>query len=795
VSSQAPRPRHVSLPVWIVRHRSEVLLGTVAFLLLGIAALGFIGSAVSSRFDHRRWNLPSRIHSDITVLERASPGSAERFVAKLERLFYSSGPGAPERPGHYRRTGDSVDVYTRDFVYPGREFRGFRARVDFSGGSVRAVSDERGEPVPALVIEPERLGSVFGEEFEDRTLVTLAEVPRSLVDAVLVTEDRDFYKHSGVSIKRTFGAVLATLKGGAVQGGSTLTQQLVKNVYLTPERTVRRKVIEAVIAVLLDARYSKDEILEAYLNEIYLGRRGSIAIKGVGEAARFYFGKQVSDLDLAESATIAGMIRAPNAYSPFRSPKRTRERRDLVLALMHQQGVIDRASRDAAAASPLVPRTRRVAKVIAPHFVDFVKSELAEAYGEKMRTEGLQIYTTLDVDLQQAGQRAVTEGLGALERRYRRLSAVARQAPLQGALIQLEPQTGAVKVLVGGRDYTRSQFNRVTQAHRQPGSLFKPFVMLAAFARRDLVPPITPATVLHDSPITVEWGRRRAGERWTPRNYDGRFRGPMSVRRALELSINVPTVRTALAADLSTVLAAARASGMTSTLRPYPSVALGAFEISPMEIAAAYAVLANGGVRIEPGAIVGVLTADGRILDRKETALKQVLPADAVFLVNSLMRGAVDRGTAAGARAGGITGVLAGKTGTTNDGRDAWFVGFSPRFLSAIWVGYDDNRGLNLSGSQAAVPIFADFSRSLPASLFAEGFPVPSDVVTADIDPDTGLLFGPECPRKMTEVFISGTAPTEVCRQHEGWYWGTETYPPPEESSPEEPEDPRPPGQ
>jgi penicillin-binding protein 1B len=607
--------------------------------------------------------------------------------------------------------------------------------------------DERGNPLPALVVEPERLGSVFGEEYEDRTPVRLAEVPRSLVDDIHVTEDRDFYRHSGVSIKRTFGAIFATLRGGAVQGGSTLTQQLVKNLYLTPERTVRRKVAEAVIAVVLDARYSKQEILEAYLNEIYLGQRGSIAIKGVGEASRFYFGKQVSDLNLAESATIAGMIKAPNVYSPFRSPERIRDRRNLVLAQMLEQRRITKAEMEAAAASPLVPRSRRIQKIPAPHFVDFVKAQLTESYGGKLRTEGLQVFTTLDVDLQQAGQRAVTEGLASLEKRYRRLAVAAKRAPLQGALIQLEPQTGSVKVLVGGRDYGLSQFNRVTQAHRQPGSLFKPFVALAAFARRDLVPPITPATILSDSPITVEWGRRRASERWTPKNYDGGYRGLISVRRAVELSINIPTVRVALAADLGTVLAASRAAGISSRMEPYPSVALGAFEISPMEIAAAYSVLANGGVRVEPNAIVGVLTSDGRILDRKERPLKQSLPADAVFLVDSILRGAVDRGTAAGARAGGLRGVLAGKTGTTNDGRDAWFVGFSPRFLATIWVGYDDNRGLNLSGSQAAVPIFADFSRSLPPQLFAEGFPVPSDIVTADIDPDTGLLVTPYCPR------------------------------------------------
>ena len=763
-----------------MRHKSEVVLGAVAFLLLSIALVGFVGSAVAARFDGHRWNLPSRIYSDITVFEPGAPGSADRLTAKLERLFYQAEEGVPETPGHYRRSGDTVEVYTRDFHYPGREFHGYLARVDFAGNTVRSVQDDQSNPLAALVVEPERLGAVFSEEYEDRTLVRLEDAPRSLLDAVLVTEDRDFHRHSGVSIKRTFGAILATLKGGAVQGGSTLTQQLVKNLYLTPERTVRRKAAEAAIAILLDARYSKDEILEAYLNEIYLGQRGSIAIKGVGEASRFYFGKQVADLDPAESATIAGMIKAPNAFSPFRSPKRTRERRNLVLGLMLEQGKIDRGAMEAAAASPLVPRSRRLQKIIAPHFVDFVKAQLSEKYGEKMRTESLQIYTTLDVDLQQAGQRAVTEGLALLERRYRRLAVAARRAALQGALIQLEPQTGAVKVLVGGRDYRLSQFNRVTQAHRQPGSLFKPFVALAAFARRDLVPAVTPATILNDSPITVEWGRHRESERWTPRNYDGGYRGPMSVRRAVELSINIPTVRAALAADLTTVLAASRAAGISSRMQPYPSVALGAFEISPMEIASAYAVLANGGVRIEPNAIVGVLTSDGQILDRRETPLKQVLPADTVFLVNSILRGAVDRGTAGGARGGGIRGVLAGKTGTTNDGRDAWFVGFSPRFLATIWVGYDDNRGLNLSGSQAAVPIFADFSRSLPPYLFSENFPVPSDIVTAEIDPDTGYLFTENCPRKMTEVFISGTAPTELCPAHPGWYWEEPPpYPPP----------------
>ena len=765
---ESPRARLVSLPLWMYRHRVPILAGFGGLLLAGVVALGYFTTRVVARFDGRRWNLPSRIYSDLCALRPGDAASIPALSAKLGRLFYQESDGPPERPGHFRREKDALEVHTRGFRYPGRTFPGARVRVVFGSGRVRALTDAAGDVVPALILEPELLGSVFGADLEDRTVIRLAEAPQSLVDAILVTEDRDFFRHTGVSVRRLFGAVFRTLTGGMKQGGSTLTQQLVKNLYLSPERTVRRKATEAVMAVVLDARYSKAEILEAYLNEIYLGRRGAISVTGVGEAARYYFGAEVSDLDLAQSATLAGMIRAPNAYSPFRNPERARQRRDLVLRLMHEERKIDAAAMRAAMDEPVTPRTRVEDRTRAPHFVDFVKGELAERYGQQLRTEGLQIYTTLDVDLQQAGQRAVTQGLENLEKTYKRLASASREAPLQSALIVLEPQTGGVRALVGARDYRLSQFNRVTQAHRQPGSLFKPFVYLAAFARRDMDPPVTPATILMDSPITVEWGQKTDEETWTPRNYDGDYRGPMSARQALERSINIPTVRVSLMAGLPFVLGAARGAGIGSRLRGYPSVALGAFETSPMEIAGAYAVFANSGVRVAPNAIVGVMTGDGTVLDRKAAPLSPALPADAVFLVNAILKGAVDHGTAAGARARGLTGVLAGKTGTTNDGRDAWFVGFSPRFLAAVWVGYDDNRGLNLSGTQAAVPIFADFARSAPAQFFAEDFPVPSDIVTATIDPETGLLAAPGCPQSRTEVFIEGTAPTTVCPKHGG---------------------------
>ena len=517
--------RRVPLHSWLWRHRTVLGLVLAGVVLAGLTTVLYYRSVIVNRFDGRRWVLPSRIYSDTFVLRTGDQSTPEALGGKLTRLLYQKQKETPERAGRFRLEGSVVEVFPRDFRYSGRFVHGFRARVEFAAGHVRSIRDASGSSVSALVLEPELLGSVFGEELEDRVIVRLAEVPATLKDAVLVTEDRDFYRHPGVSVKRTFGALAAILRGSSLQGGSTLTQQLVKNLYLSPERTLRRKATEAIMAVILDERYSKDEILEAYLNEIYLGRNGAVAITGVGAAARHYFGRDVSDLDLAESAMLAAMIKAPNIYAPTRNPGRAKQRRDLVLRLMKEEGKITEAAMALAVQQPVAPEALAAPRTNAPHFLDFVKAELFRRYGDKLKTDGLQIYTTLDVDLQQAGQNAVAGGLARLEKQYKRLAAAAKEAPLQGALIFLEPRTGSVKAFVGGRDYSVSQFNRVTQAHRQPGSLFKPFVFLAAFGRRDLPNAVTPATMFVDSPITVEWDKRQEDQRWTPRNYDGQHRG------------------------------------------------------------------------------------------------------------------------------------------------------------------------------------------------------------------------------------------------------------------------------
>lgn len=745
-----------------------------ASLLAALLVVAYYDRVVTRTMDGRRFSLPTRLWSDVWVVRAGDAMGLEDVRRRLLRLRYAPVEEEEPPPGRFSASPGRLVVFPNDRETAQGRSRGFRVRIEFSGRRVAAVKRAvDGAALPFAVFEPEVIGSVFDRKMEDRTLVKLSQVPKPVVDAILSTEDRDFYSHSGVSFKRIAGALFRNVTGGRLQGGSTLTQQLVKNLFLTHERTVKRKAIEALLALIVDARYGKDEILESYLNEIYLGQRGAVSVTGVEEASRFYFGKPVSSLDLPEAALLAGLIASPGRYSPFRNPEAARDRRNLVLKGMLDTGRIDRAAFDAARQAPLTAVEKPVTGVQAPHFVDFVLGQVSESR-EALSRDGLGVYTTLDPEMQAAAQAAVTGQLAELEKRYKRLRPKPGQEPLQAALIALDPATGAVRALVGGRDYQVSQFNRVVQARRQPGSLFKPYVYLAAFSRRDLDPPVTPATVLQDSPIALVYGRKEE-ETWSPRNYDEQYRGPVTVRQALQQSLNVPTVRVAVTEVapgrtlLPDVVETARKAGVVSPLRAYPSLALGSFELSPMEIAAAYAPFANGGFRVRPTALLGVRGPGGGRTVGADEPLERVADPDALCVLVSLLQGVVDRGTGASARALGAQGVFAGKTGTTNDGRDAWFIGFSPRILVAVWVGFDDNRGLSLSGTMAAVPIFADFARRLPSHLFEAPFPQTAGVVTRSVDPDTGYLVTEECPRSLNEVFVAGTEPRERCPVHRAW--------------------------
>ncbi|MCP4037103.1 MAG: PBP1A family penicillin-binding protein, partial [bacterium] len=584
--------------------------------------------------------------------------------------------------------------------------------------------------------------------------------PQHLVDAVLAVEDRRFASHHGVDFTRIAGAVLANLRAGGVrQGGSTLTQQLVKNFFLTPERTLRRKLQEAAMALIVEARYSKREILQSYLNEIYLGRRGATSIHGMGEAARFYYGKDIEQLVPAESALLAAIIQSPNRLSPHRNPERARERRDLVLELMRKQGRLDLDAFNLARATPLDVAAPIAEAGDARYFLDLLRRQLPQAYDRDiLQTEGMRIYSTLEPRLQRAAVRSLTAGLEAIERRIPALESDDPSERLQGCLVAMRPQTGEILALVGGRSYGDSQFDRCTQARRPAGSVFKPFIYLAALENRDGPPVATPASFLDDTPLEI---KTREGL-WQPQNYDHEFRGRVALRTALERSLNVPSVRLALRVGIDRVAAMATRMGVQSPLPRVPSLALGTAEVSPLEIARAYATLASGGVRPTPHTFEDV-TSKEHTLEQRQLELDQVLDPGLAYLGVSLLEGVVDRGTARRLRSMGLEGAIAGKTGTTDDERDLWFVGFTPELVAVVWLGFDEPRSIGVSSSRGPLPIWASFIKEALGNRTRGQFVPPRNIERLEIDPESGALAVSGCPRRSSEIFLAGTAPSEIC--------------------------------
>ena len=743
----------------------------IAFLvmLVFVAFIGFVGYTyvvITKKFDSsRRWDLPSRVYSDATPLVPGLSYPRALLEPKLNHVGYHEVAQRVSTPGEYRYAGKSLEIYLQNFAYPDIEFGATPVVVDFDGAEVRSIRRLTDNvTLRGVRLEPELVTSIFDNEMEDRLPVSLKSVPKPVVDAIVATEDRNFYHHEGISIRGTVGALVTDFRSKTwTHGGSTLTQQLVKNFYLTPERTWRRKAVEALLAVLLEARYSKEEILESYLNEIYLGQNGAVQIIGVEQASQLYFGKHVTYLTLPEAATLAGMIRSPNVLSPLKYPDRAKPRRDTVLKLMLDQGKINQAEYETAVASPLsvtrFPRTSRSA----PFFVDLVMRQLRETYPEtQLKTDGLRIFTTLDTIMQRSAEQALDSGIANLTRQYKHIRS--SPTPLEGVILTIQPGTGYVKALVGGRNYSKTQFNRAIQAKRQPGSLFKPFVYVTAMdpARGHLA--YTPATVLEDSPISVQAGKAV----WRPQNYDLRFHGNVTVRDALAHSYNIPAVRAAINAGVPNVIKTAASIGVESRLQPYPSISLGSFEVTPLEIAYAYSVFANLGVKAEPVSILAVATRDGKLLESREVKMKRVAPASVCYVMDDMLKDVFVYGTAAKARQLGFTRDFAGKTGTTSNYRDAWVIGYSPRILTLVWIGFDDGHSVRLAGGDACVPIWTAHMNRVAALVPDVDWKRPDDVITREIDPESGMLATPYCPQPRREIFVAGTEPVSVCPLHAG---------------------------
>ena len=748
------------------RHSAGLAFTVMAVFVAFIGFVGYTYAVVTRKFESsRRWDLPSRIYSDATPIVPGMSIPRTLLEPKLNHVGYHETAIRVANPGEYRFTGSDLEIYLQSFEYPDMEFRALPVVVTFSGSTVRAVRrlDDRAA-LRGIRLEPELITSVFNNEMEDRLPVALDAVPKVVTDAIMATEDKNFYSHGGLSIRGILGALITDIRSKTLShGGSTLTQQLVKNLYLNPERTWRRKATEALMAILLEARYAKNEILENYCNEIYLGQNGAVQIIGVEQASQLYFGKHVTYLTLPEAATLAGIIRSPNVLSPLKYPERAKPRRDTVLKLMLDQKRITQEEYDAAVKSPLTttrfPKTSRSA----PFFVDLVLKQLRETYPEtQLKSEGLRIFTTLDTIMQRSAEQALDSGIADLDKHYPYLRK--SPIPLEGVVLTIQPGTGYVKAFVGGRNYSKTQFNRAIQARRQPGSLFKPFVYITAMDPERGQQAFTAATVLDDSPISVRSGNAV----WQPQNYDLRFHGRVSVRDALAHSYNIPAVRAAIDAGVPNVIKEASAIGIESRLAPYPSVSLGSFEVTPLEIAYAYSAFANLGVKAEPISILAVATREGELKESREVKMKRVAPASVCYVMNDMLKDVFNYGTAAKARSLGFDRPFAGKTGTTSNYRDAWFIGYSPRILTLVWVGFDDAHSVRLAGGDACVPIWTQHMNRISGLVPDVDWRRPDDVVDRRIDPQSGMLATPYCPESRDEIFVQGTEPATLCPIHSG---------------------------
>ncbi len=741
---------------------------------------------------------PAVVYASRLTLHQGELIDPDALTKRLERLGFhavepvSSNSDALLGPGEYRwMDPESLQVALRpsDTLLPSENAAPSAGRVitlEIRDRQLTAVRAPDQSPAAALLVGAEPLGVIAGEHRLSMRPVRLAEMPSTLLAAILTTEDRRFWDHSGIDPRALGRAALADFRAGRiVEGGSTLTQQLVKNLFLGHEQTLRRKAKEAVMALLLDAHYSKETIFEAYLNSIYFGPRtgavgeGTQAIIGVGEAAEFYFGRPVAGLSVAEQAVLAAMIKSPARYAPgglSASSDSVKVRRDLVLKRLAEAGIIAPAVSLAARAEPITTATPAVLlQGGAPYVVDWVNQLLQERAVADGRVTaappGSRIVTTIDPELQQAGEAAVRDGLAQLEnitaaRHSERAGKAAPPEPLQAALVAIDPRTGAIKALVGGRDYRQSQFNRVVQARRQPGSLFKPIVYLAALERSDAgPPPFTLASIIADEPITLEAG----GKPWTPKNVDLTYRGAVTFRQVAESSLNAATVQIANAVGFNRIVEMARATGASGgrTLPALPSIALGAVEASPLEMATFYAALANGGNRITPTVLDVLVEPDrGMAVPWSAALATPAASPEAAYLVTSLLSGVIDRGTGRMVRLLGFDRPAAGKTGTSSGLRDAWFAGYTPELAVLVWVGYDQPQSIGLTGAQAALPIWTRFMQRALEGETVSTFEPPAGVVSRRIDPSSGTLASWKCADGVPEWFIIGTEPADRCSSH-----------------------------
>jgi penicillin-binding protein 1B len=755
--SRSPRRLHASRSV---KRRRGAGLGVALWLLLigmvgGVLGAGYVwqlDKEIRAQFEGKRWALPTRVYARPLEIYAGARLNADQFADELEGLRYRRTALVSE-PGTFDRKGNTFDVATRPFTFWDGKEPMHRVHLVFASDHLSEVAASDGaSPIGLVRLDPMFIAGIYPAHNEDRILLKRADLPPMLVDTLIAVEDRNFYHHFGIDPQGIGRAILANLRAGrTVQGGSTLTQQLVKNYFLTNERTLARKINEMIMAVLLELHYSKNEILEAYANEVYLGQDWQRAIHGFGLASRFYFDRSLAELKPRHIALLVGLVRGPSYYDPRRHPERARERRQLILDVMAERGLISREEAARASREPLDVAERPLSGVTRyPAFLELVRKQLHQDYREEdLRSEGLQVFTTLDPEVQWAAEKAIQNELPNLERRVR-----LKAGSLQASAVFTDTQGGEVLALVGGRDSELAGFNRALDARRQVGSLIKPAIYLTALERPSRY---TLATPLQDSPLIYT---AQNGQPWSPENYDRRYHGRVLLEDALAHSYNVPTVRLGLALGVPEVIKTLRRLGVDGDFKPYPSLLLGATDLAPFEVATMYQTIASGGYRTPLRAIREVTAADGTPLSRYPLTVTQAIQPGPEYLLIRAMQAVVTEGTARGlAQKVPAAWHVAGKTGTTDDLRDSWFAGFTGDVLGVVWVGRDDNSSTGLSGATGALRVWSESVRRL--NLTPLDPPVPSGLERVAIDLDTGLRADESCVDARVLPFLAGSAPVQ----------------------------------
>ena len=762
-------PRSARLARFVLGRSGKVLLaGSV--LLIAVWVLGFTYFYVkySRLIDEKLRAGPfintSKIFAAPKVVGLGDTVSPAEIVMELRRSGYSESRGS--LMGWYNLRPGAIEIF------PGPEsyFKDEAGVIKFAGGRIsQIISLQDNTDRSQFSLEPELITNLYDRNREKRRLVHYADIPKVLVDAIVSAEDKRFFQHGGFDPFRIVKAVFDDLRQGRkAEGASTLSMQLARSFWLDSEKSWKRKAAEMMITLELEQKLSKNEIFEFYCNQIDLGRRGSFGIRGFGEAAQAYFGKDIRQISLPEAAMLAGLIQRPSYYNPFRNPERIRERRNVVLSLMRQNGYISEREYAVASEAPLQVVSSVSESAEAPYFVDLVNDELLHFSDRDFQSSSYRVYTTLDLDLQRAATEAVRIGMQNVDEQLKKQRRH-KNTPFpdaQVALIALDPHTGAIKALTGGRNYGVSQLNRV-RAMRQPGSSFKPFVYAAALdtAIEGGARILTPATMVDDEPTTF-WFDNKPYE---PGNFKQEYHGEVTLRQALAKSMNVATIKVAEMVGYDKVVEFAKKAGLNEDIQATPAMAIGSYDTTPLEISGAYTIFSNQGVYVKPNWVTTVRAQNGSIVYQNKPEIRPVLDPRVAYLMVNMLEEVLRSGTAAAVRARGFTVPAAGKTGTSRDG---WFAGFTSELLCVVWVGFDDNRPLNLEGAHSAAPIWAEFmKRALDYRPYrdAKPFEAPDGIVPVDIDPQSGMPVTPACPITKTEVFIAGTQPVGLCPLHGGF--------------------------